>query len=192
MGIVAAMDAEYAKVWNGNSKLDVLTPGAESMYRQVGLRPLSGIQYDDGKVSGTLYGGPYANKPSHMKGVCMAEELLRLSHDVAIPTRDFSVPDPKTMVAGMLQARELLRDFPHVYVGCMGGVGRTGLFLGAMHLFSQMAQVWLPAQASMAEQSIRYVRNHYKGHAIETREQEHFLRVLPLRWAALKAKMGAI
>lgn len=153
---------------------------------------MKGIEYNDRMVSGIIFGGPYRNRPASMPGYCMAEELQHLPHDVAIPTRDFSVPTPEAMVEGMKQARKDLRDRGELYVGCMGGIGRTGLFMGSMKLLDLMSAHWLPDQDMLAEQAINYVRMNYKGHAIETNEQEAFLKALPLRKMAFIIRLARL
>jgi len=139
-----------------------------------------------------IYGGPYRNRPKDLPGFCMAEELMDLPHDVAIPTRDFSVPEPEDMMKGLEKARYYLKKDGSLYVGCMGGIGRTGLFMGAMTLLSFMSQYWMPNQAALAVEAIKYVRDNYKGHAIETKQQEDFLKELPLKKMAFLIRLSRV
>ena len=55
----------------------------------------------------------------------------------------------------------------------MGGIGRTGLFLAAL------------AKLSGEKDPVAYVRKHYMPHAVETQQQQDFiknLKVWDLRW----------
>ena len=54
-------------------------------------------------------------------------------------------------------------DGKEVYVGCMGGWGRTGLFLALL------------AKVCGEETPILYVRTHYTPRAVETREQQEYV-----------------
>ncbi|MGZ7140838.1 phosphatase domain-containing putative toxin, partial [Streptococcus pyogenes] len=51
---------------------------------------------------------------------------------VDIPTRDFSIPNTTLMTDGLRQALALVLSGQPVYAGCMGGIGRTGLFLAIL------------------------------------------------------------
>ena len=112
----------------------------------------------------SLVGGPYYSKPSHLKGVKMAAEI-NMPCDISIPTRDFSVPDEKDFKLGVLGTLALLSSHKEVYVGCMGGIGRTGL------LMAGVVKVLAPRQ-----DSVKYVREHYIPHAVETEEQQRYIK----------------
>lgn len=148
----------------------------------------TGIQFNDGKVSGVIHGGSYRDAPAHLPGVNMAYELRDRHSDVLIPTRDFSVPGVEDLLAGMWKARHLLAKHGAIYVGCMGGTGRTGLFMASMLLWAEMTQRWVkPRQDTLARNAIKEVRRQYRPHAVETKEQEQYLADLPLRTLAWKA-----
>jgi hypothetical protein len=82
-------------------------------------------------INTTVYGGPYRNCPASMFGVKMAEEI-QAPHDVSVPTRDFCVPEIGDMRRGVMLALMAMVQGEDVYAGCMGGIGRTGLFLGVL------------------------------------------------------------
>src|SRR5271157_1234031 len=84
-----------------------------------------------GKKYYTLYGGPYNDRPSNMFGVKMASEINRPC-DVNIPTADYETPDRKQLTAGLEATVDAILKGKAVYVGCMGGRGRTGLFLAVV------------------------------------------------------------
>lgn len=125
-----------------------------------------------GDVQGLVYGGPYVLKPAHMKGVKMAEEINKPC-DIDVPTRDFSVPDPETLRAGLKQAVQLIANGEHVYVGCMGGIGRTGLFLAGLAKMMEAAD-----EDMQGLTPVQYVRAQYIPHAVETRQQQKFIEDL--------------
>jgi len=110
-----------------------------------------------------VYGGPYRNRPQHMVGVNMAKELAHLESAVGIPTRDFDVPMLTDLHNGLEDAIEHLMDDSPVYVGCMGGIGRTGLFLAIL------------VKAFGVKDPVAYVRKNYLPHAVETRQQQEYV-----------------
>lgn len=122
-----------------------------------------------------LVGGPFMDfagySPTHRRqyyGICLKAEATPREQEVAnlwVPIVDFSVPTTS-------QIKHSLEDMIHVsltgtivvYVGCMGGVGRTGLILA---MFTALCG---------AKDPLTYVRANYNPHAVETREQEELLR----------------
>jgi hypothetical protein len=127
-----------------------------------------------------VFGGPYAARPQGTVGLKMAAEI-RAFCDISVPTEDFSVPSDADALQGLERAIEdILRGMP-VYVGCMGGIGRTGLMLA------------LIAKAWGEQDPVGYVREHYYPHAVETKDQQHFVRnfeIPPrLRWKVRMAKV---
>jgi hypothetical protein len=118
-----------------------------------------------------IFGGPYRQRPRNFRGVCMAAELAQSAHDVLVPTHDFSTPKVAQLIAGLDRTLDLIIAGEPVYVGCMGGIGRTGLFLAAI------AKLW------GEEDPVAYVRRQYIPHAVETSEQKTFIRNLEFPWA---------
>jgi len=115
----------------------------------------------------TVFGGPFRDCPSNMKGVKMAREINK-ECDVDIPTEDFQTPDPKLLHKGLEQAVKLIIAGEPVYVGCMGGKGRTGLFLAVL------------AKAFKIKKPVQFVRTNYYSHAVETSEQMAFVKKFPI------------
>lgn len=107
-------------------------------------------------------GGPYMAKPEGYVGVKMAKEI-NLPCAVSIPTADFSVPDPKLMAKGLDEAVNRILLGQPLYVGCMGGIGRTGLFLAIL------------AKAFDVKNPVRFVRENYLSHAVETPQQMKYV-----------------
>lgn len=108
-------------------------------------------------------GGPFVECPVTMKGVKMAKEVDRPCF-VDIPTPDFQTPDRLVLYRGLHKAMDAILAGEPVYVGCMAGKGRTGLFLSVL------------AKAFGVKKPVEYVREHYYSHAVETKEQYAFVR----------------
>ena len=77
-----------------------------------------------------VWGGRYIAKPGGVAGVKMAAEIAK-PYEINVPTQDFCVPDVDKLKDGVCTALVYLEEGHQIYVGCMGGVGRTGLFLAA-------------------------------------------------------------
>jgi protein tyrosine phosphatase len=112
-------------------------------------------------------GGPFFDCPKTMVGVKMAKEI-RQACAVDIPTVDFAVPDKALLTRGLDKALNLMLDGEPLYVGCMGGKGRTGLFMAVL------------AKAFGIKNPVEYVRKHYYAHAVETPEQYKFVQAFPI------------
>ncbi|MFE9243378.1 protein-tyrosine phosphatase family protein [Nocardiopsis sp. NPDC006938] len=97
--------------------------------------------------------------------------LDREPSDIAWPRRwvrwpDFGLPgDDADALAGFREALERA-DRERVEVACLGGRGRTGTALSCMAVLDGV-----PASGAVA-----YVRAHYSPHAVETPEQEAYVR----------------
>lgn len=114
-----------------------------------------------------IVGGPYDNYVAgpNTFGVCVRQERHR-PNDVHVPIVDFSIPkDDKATASAVIETIKAAIDGKDVYVGCMGGWGRTGLFLGLI------VKVMRPDV-----EPVQYVKKHYTSHAIETEEQKRFIR----------------
>lgn len=107
-------------------------------------------------------GGPYKKMPKGFLGVKMAEEI-DLPCEVDVPVVDFSIPTVEQLERGVEQTLRLVLAGKPVYVGCMGGIGRTGLMLAAL------------AKTFDIENPIQYVRDTYYAHAVETDKQKRLL-----------------
>lgn len=119
-----------------------------------------------GKSDRVIVGGPYREKPLYMVGVKMAAEI-KAPCEVSIPTKDFSVPSVDLMQEGIKQTLPYLALRQPVYVGCMGGLGRTGLFMACL------------AKVLGYPYPISHVRQYYNPHAVETSSQEDYVQYFP-------------
>lgn len=116
----------------------------------------------------TIHGGPYNDFPGKDKafGVCVrAEQTKGREIDLHVPIHDFNVPQmPDSQVSAyLLKIIEAAMSGKTVYVGCMGGWGRTGLFLA------------LIAKAAGVTDPVTFVREYYTSHAVETEGQQKYV-----------------
>jgi hypothetical protein len=131
-----------------------------------GLLPID-LGWAGGLQKFWIVGGPYDYYPGREDafGVCVREERVpKNGYDVLLPIRDFSVPRDRDAVKEALRKTiEAALDGKPVYVGCMGGWGRTGLFLALL------------AKACGEKDPIGYVRTHYTPRAVETLAQMEYV-----------------
>lgn len=111
----------------------------------------------------TLLAGPYRERVEGTFGMLLASELKELDHDYHLPCKDFGVPDTGAYekAVSTICLETAIGDL--VYIGCMGGIGRTG---------TVMAGVVRVLQECSGEQAIGWVRHNYLGHAVETKAQQ--------------------
>lgn len=135
-------------------------------------------------LNGKFYvvmGGPYHDRPKWATGVCMAAELGHLPADIVVATKDFSTPEVRVLIEGLSKVVTAMGKGKPIYVGCMGGMGRTGLFMAAL------------AKAWGIRDPVKYVRRNYYPHAVETADQFLFVSTLKfpfsLRIKVIAAKM---
>lgn len=126
----------------------------------------------------TVIGGRYDDFPEQgMFGVCVRHEPTSRDYSVKLGIHDFSVPPPSMAqeVSDALMATiAALFDGEAVYIGCMGGIGRTGMFM-ALLVKATMPHV----------DPVEYVRENYLGSAVETREQQDYIAGFdtgPFKW----------
>ena len=124
-------------------------------------------------INTTVYGGPYYDVPVDYWGVKMAVEIEH-PHMVSVPTRDFDVPKVSDLQAGIVKALMAMINEEDVYVGCMGGIGRTGIFLAALAKV-QIEYRKSKHRAGRGEDPVLYVRKHFLPHAVETQQQMQYI-----------------
>lgn len=138
----------------------------------------AGIPVNMGKVNGMLFGGQFRKfvpGTRRLVGVKMAAEIKH-PHDISIPTNDFSVPALSAMVDGILLGIEALGEGKDLYAGCMGGIGRTGLYMGCM---AKVCIDYHGGEYMGFTDPVLLVRATYLGHALETDEQQAYAREFP-------------
>ena len=113
-----------------------------------------------------LLAGPTRDLPDHCMLVRCAEEITvpfdRVAFDVA--TEDFTPFDEDKLLDAVPEIFNWLEDedTPDLYVGCMGGIGRTGTLLSI--LVAQHPDM-------TPDLAIKYIRAIYNSHAVETAAQ---------------------
>lgn len=136
-----------------------------------------GISVSIGPLNGFVFGGPfrkYEPGTRRLVGIKMAVEINH-PHDFAVDTEDFSVPDVSDMQEGLIAALASFAEGNDVYVGCMGGIGRTGLFMGCMVKLMHDYTAKVEGVTPIID-PVTVVRSQYNPHAIETRQQMDYVR----------------
>lgn len=110
--------------------------------------------------------GPYRERVRGTYGVKLAPEVEGQA-DLLISIPDFGVPGQAEYQIALARLI-LLADEGHVvYVGCRGGIGRTGMVLaGLRRVLCKRG----------ADDCITWGRANYHPHAVETRAQENLIR----------------
>jgi hypothetical protein len=121
-----------------------------------------------------IIGGPFDGFRRGMTGdfgVCVRAEYPPDDYDVWLPIRDFNVPESKRDTEHALERTlEAAMNGRRVYVGCMGGWGRTGLFLALL------------AKCCGKKDPVTYVRRVYSRRAVERPEQERYVKEFNVAW----------
>lgn len=120
-----------------------------------------------------VFAGPFIHRPDGMFGIKLAAEI-NVPCDISIPIVDYGVPESADVVRTALQraVAALVKEEP-LYVGCMGGFGRTGTFLALL------------VKALGVREPIPYVREFYDHRAVERDSQVEYIAefdVRPLFW----------
>lgn len=146
-----------------------------------GTLPLS-LGWRGAGLNLTIIGGPFDSYPGRQKafGVCVRAEQAPRERDVHLPIRDFDVPTSTAAVEkALVQAFAAAIEGRPVYVGCMGGWGRTGLFLALM------------AKAAGVDDPVGYVRKHYTPRAVETKDQQLYVDKFDVGYVQKKVRRTA-
>ncbi len=125
-----------------------------------------------GLVTRRVWAGPFMYAPEKVPKVKLAPEVQGAA-DLYLPIRDFSIPASKPEVDRVLwEVLNLLARNKPVYVGCRGGLGRTGLFLSLL------------AKATGVKDAAAFVRAGYCDDAVETHFQERYVSGYPIVFPA--------
>lgn len=110
-----------------------------------------------------IYGGSFFDAPAGKRflTINLMEERPLLQSEIYLPVKDYNVPsNPQDLVDAF---DKILADHRNAYVGCFGGVGRTGLFMSCFLKYIGESE------------PLARVRREFNLHAVETPEQEKFL-----------------
>lgn len=177
------MDQFYSKAAGTTIDLDQAVTAAKKGEKLPGANGVMRVRSNMWGLWQTLefHGGPYLKKPKHREifGVCLREEEPDDFH-VWMPIVDFSVPKPseeRDVIALMQEAIAASFRGRLVWIGCTGGMGRTGLVMA------------LIAKALGVKDPVAFVRKTYYAHAVETAQQKAYVEAFPthkLRWWLLQ------
>lgn len=131
--------------------------------------------------------GSYLLRPVGTVCIKLAREIDALA-DAHVDMRDMSAPDYDSLADWQMRGALLLALYSLsrgrlVYAGCMGGYGRTGVFLACL------------VKCLGVDDPVAYVRAHYHERAVETDEQEDYVAAfepgfLSMAVAGARARAG--
>jgi len=114
----------------------------------------------------TLMAGPFRERVEGAYGMLLASELHELDHDFLLVCRDFGVPEMRDYESAISAIALETAVGNLVYIGCMGGIGRTG---------TVMAGLVRVLTDCNGEEAVTWVRANYLGHAVETKAQRELV-----------------
>ncbi|UYD21540.1 thymidylate synthase [Vibrio phage 29Fa.3] len=127
----------------------------------------------------TVYGGSFKSGVATKTDirVCLAPEVgLEYRRDISFPIEDFSAPRAQDLnqfldrLIDDIARRQETKIHPvSVYIGCLGGIGRTGLVIAAL---------LIKLQGLSATEAIDLVRRTIHPFAVETYTQVRCLNSL--------------
>lgn len=132
--------------------------------------PAAGPRYVSLPDGQRVYGGSFFHAPDPGTDWLLTVNLMKereLACDVWVPIQDYSTPDGPGALVPVFE--RILSGQQDVYVGCWGGVGRTGLFMASLLRYLGDPD------------PVTTVRANYNEHAVETAEQAKFVADFPLR-----------
>jgi len=140
----------------------------------------------------TVMGGPYREKPEGIRGVKLAQEI-NAACDVRLDIPDFGIPAVHAVDDALFQTLKVLCEDGVIYLGCAGGIGRTGMFMallmktiGILNLEAEEKTWWCRfkkffggspnhSDLGMRNFPVQWVREEYLSTAVETDEQYSFV-----------------
>lgn len=139
----------------------------------------------------TVMGGPYREKPTGIKGVKLAPEI-NAGCNVILDIPDFGIPTIHAVDDAVYQSLKILCNEGEIYIGCMGGIGRTGMFMailiktiGTLNMQAEEKTWWYKIKQffgtrpseylGMRDFPVQFVRDEYLSTAVETDEQYSFV-----------------
>lgn len=142
--------------------------------QSIGRSPMSFINFPmPFSDSCDIAAGPYKDKPEEFPGIKLAAEFDDPCA-IDLPIKDFSIPDVAACERAVYAAIVLIWQGATPYVGCMGGKGRTGVFLGVLAKVALRStrKIWRVTYPD----PVTWIRENYRPEACETPEQEAYVR----------------
>lgn len=125
------------------------------------------ITFPNGATKLHFIFGPYRDRVPGTFGVRLTEDhQLDLPCDLHFPIRDFSTPSCFAFENLLIDIITKAQEGKVVYVGCYGGIGRTGMVVAGL------ARVLV-----VGSKPVLWAREHYLSHAVETEPQERLVSV---------------
>lgn len=157
-----------------------------TLYRAKGVEITLPLGWRGGWKKPKFVGGPFDLAPGGHNAFSVAVRAERIKPGQAhlhLPIRDFATPDdPYAVEDAIFDTFRAALSGKDVYVGCMGGIGRTGLFLALL------------AKTAGIPEPVKWVRANYNPLAVETNHQAKYVnqfdvaklreRVLGYAWGA--------
>ncbi len=117
----------------------------------------------------SISGGPFDAMPDGARGLCLEARAARVAEaEWQLDVPDFGLPDEaglRTVLADMLEAMRAAPDGAY-HIGCKAGLGRTGTAMACLAIMAGVVQ----------GDPVAWLRAAYNPEAIETPEQEDFVR----------------
>lgn len=162
--------------WSGYAIFEDLGLDVEAIRAEVGLPALATTRETAGRLV-TFPGGPsvracsladrLAERPDRDFGLYFDPRWSPRWPASVVDWPDFSVPaDAEGAAREITAAFELARSGQRVEIGCAGGLGRTGTALACMAILAGVA----------AEKAVGWVRQNYDRRAVETADQQSWVR----------------
>jgi protein-tyrosine phosphatase len=150
------------------------------------------VELDFAYGGGKLFAGPYREWVNIQRNltdlntlfrVKLAEEITGES-DMVVPVRDFGVPPEGPFKAALYEAGVRLMDGKDVFAGCGFGIGRTGTYIAALcKLHREVVYILRRSRQGgddVETDPVEEARDLYRSTAVETEDQELFVRELDL------------
>lgn len=117
----------------------------------------------------SITGGPFDAMPAGARGLCLEARAARLAEaEWQLDVPDFGLPDEAALRAVLTRMLEAMRAAPDgaYHIGCKAGLGRTGTAMACLAIMAGVVQ----------GDPVAWLRAAYNPEAIETPEQEDFVR----------------
>lgn len=175
---------------NYRTDIDALAPYLEAV-QSIGRGRALTIAVPAPWGNALVAAGPYSEyvEDDAYYGVKLAREI-DAPYVLKIDVKDFSTPDPDECEEVVWLMLAIMRGGGIPYIGCMGGLGRTGTVLGVLvkTLLEASTLRLFGVPVGSASDPVKWVRQYYRREAIETTEQEEFVRNFNTRWLCRMAR----
>jgi hypothetical protein len=157
--------------------------GAFEVEYTLGVRMvLGGAPFAMADMTHLEWGG---SQPYRVK--CASE--VRGVADIEIVCQDFGTPEPEDLLEAVDAAITAAFKGRPVFAGCMGGIGRTGVFMATVLKVLDPQQVFGSASFRLSWQpQVQMARQLYLSHTVETDQQEKLVDMIDVSKIRRKLK----